>query len=59
MEKTRKECFAYMKANKSLQNKILRETGWQYMNITTPELNIYIDADYNSLKNRIKRLFHK
>ena len=59
MNRTRKECYDYIKAHKKLQDKIYKTTGWYYQNLTTAELNDFVEADYNSLINKIKRFFGK
>ena len=59
MNRTRKECYDYIKAHKKLQDKIYKTTGWYYQNITTQELNDFVEADYNSVINKIKRFFGK
>ena len=59
MNHTRKECYDYIKAHKKLQAKIYNSTGWYYQNLTTAELNDFVEADYNSFINKIKRFFGK
>ena len=59
MKRTRKECYDYIKAHKKLQAKIYNSTGWYYQNLTTAELNDFVEADYNSFINKIKRFFGK
>mgnify|MGYP003509879583 CR=1 FL=1 len=59
MELTRKECYDYIKTHNRLKTKIFNKTGWHYQNLTTEELNDYVDSDYNSLINRLKRVFCK
>jgi hypothetical protein len=59
MNRTRKECYDYIKAHKKLQAKIYNSTLWYYQNLTTAELNDFVEADYNSLINKIKRFFGK
>jgi len=59
MNRTRKECYDYIKASKRLQDKIYNFTGWYYQNLTTEELNDFVEEDYNSFINKIKRFFGK
>ena len=68
MNRTRKECYDYIKAHKKLQDKIYKSTGWYYQNLGTKVLNDFVAADYirlikeadcNSLINKIKRFFGK
>ena len=59
MNRTRKECYDYIKAHKKLQAKIFNFTGWYYQNLTTAELNNFVEEDYNSFINKIKRFFGK
>ena len=59
MKRTRKECYDYIKASKRLQAKIYNSTGWYYQNLTTAELNDFVEEDYNSFINKIKRFFGK
>ena len=59
MKRTRKECYDYIKAHKKLQVKIFNFTGWYYQNLTTEELNDFVEEDYNSFINKIKRFFGK
>ena len=59
MKRTRKECYDYIKAHKKLQAKIYNSTRWYYQNLTTAELNDFVEEDYNSFINKIKRFFGK
>jgi hypothetical protein len=55
--KTRKECYEYIKTRKGLQDEIKRDFGWCYTNVSTDYLNEYVERDYNSLFNKIRRFF--
>lgn len=59
MNRTRKECYDYIKANKKLQNKIYKTTSFYYQMLNTKVLNDFVEEDYNSLINKIKRFFGK